>query len=116
MGRRVVRILAFTICALLLTAFGVSAQEKQSPAKPKTPPAKTAQSSLTGCVDEQEGQYVLIAAQNRSLIAHLEAEGFPTEGFAKHDGHNVHVRGTSTSTRTYHPIVKRRSIETVNDD
>jgi hypothetical protein len=115
MGRRVVRILAFTICALLLAASGIFAQEKQSPAKPKNPPAKTAQSNLTGCVDEQDGRYILITDQNRSLIAHLEAEGFPIEGFAKHVGHKVTVRGTSTSSGTDRPVFKVRSIETVSD-
>jgi hypothetical protein len=28
-------------------------------------------------------------------MADLEADGFPTEGFAKHMGHKVTVRGTS---------------------
>ena len=49
-----------------------------------------------------------------TAIADLVAEGFPTEGFAKHMGHKVTVRGTSNSggTRT---VIKVRSIETLSD-
>ena len=66
-------------------------------------------------VDQQDGQYVLIQEQSRSLIAHLEAEGFPTEGFAKHVGHKVTVRGTSNSSGAERPVFKVRSVETISD-
>lgn len=93
-----------------------AAQEKQESAKQKkAPQSKTQQASLTGCVDEQDGQYVLISEQTRSLIAHLEAEGFPTEGFAKHVGHKVTVRGSSGSTGTDRPVFKVRSVEAISD-
>jgi len=69
---------------------------------------------MTGCVDQQDGQYVLLDDRNREAIADLVAEGFPTEGFAKHVGHKVTVRGTSSAggTRT---LMKVRSIETVSE-
>ena len=73
-----------------------------------------AAASLTGCVDEQNGQYVLIHDQTRDLIANLEADGFPTEAFAKHLGHKVTVRGTSNPNGA-HPVFKVRSVETVSD-
>jgi hypothetical protein len=70
--------------------------------------------SLTGCVDEQEGQWVLVNAQTMAVIANLAADGFPTEGFAKHMGHKVTVRGTANSDGT-RPTFKVRSIETISE-
>jgi hypothetical protein len=92
------------------------AQNKQQPAKQKKPAeSKDRLATLTGCVDQQEGHYILINDQTRSLIAHLEAEGFPTEGFAKHLGHKVNVRGTSSSNEAERPIFKVRTVESVSD-
>jgi hypothetical protein len=71
-------------------------------------------SSLTGCVDEQEGHYVLVDDRTLSPIADLVADGFPTEAFAKHVGHKVTVRGTSSSGSA-RPVLKARIIETVSD-
>jgi hypothetical protein len=70
---------------------------------------------LTGCIDEQDGQYVLIHDRTRDPIANLEADGFPTEGFAKHVGHKVTVRGTSNPAGTGRPVFKVRDVETLND-
>jgi hypothetical protein len=85
-------------------------QQKTEPAKKKTEQA----SSLTGCVDQQDGQYVLVDDRSLSPIADLIAEGFPTEGFAKHMGHKVTVRGTANpgGSRT---VIKVRSIETLSE-
>jgi hypothetical protein len=47
-------------------------------------------------------------------VADLEADGFPTEGFAKHVGHKVTVRGTSNPANT-RPVFKVRSIETISE-
>ena len=44
----------------------------------------------------------------------LEADGFPKEGFAKHMGQKVTVRGTSNSGSA-RPLFKVRSIETVSE-
>ena len=71
-------------------------------------------SSLSGCVDQQEGHYVLVDDRNLSPVADLEADGFPTEGFAKHVGHKVTIRGTSNSGST-RPVFKVRSIETISE-
>jgi hypothetical protein len=93
---------------------GVSAGSQQQPkADPKgTKPAPA--TSLTGCVDEQEGQWVLVNDQTMAVIAHLAADGFPTEGFAKHVGHKVTVRGTSSSDGSQ-PLFKVRTIETISE-
>jgi len=90
-------------------------QEATRPARKKQAEGKAQQAAMTGCVDQQEGHYVLIHDQTRSLIAHLEAEGFPTEGFAKHVGHKVTVRGTSSSSGAAGPVFKVRSVEAVSD-
>ena len=71
-------------------------------------------SSLTGCVDEKEGHYILVDDRNLSPVADLQADGFPTEGFAKHVGHKVTVRGTSSSGST-RPVFKVRSIATLSE-
>jgi hypothetical protein len=71
-------------------------------------------SSLTGCVDEQHENYVLVDDRQLKPIADLEANGFPTESFAKYLGHKVTVRGTS-SPGTKRPLFKVRAIEPVSD-
>ena len=70
--------------------------------------------SLTGCVDEQEGQWVLVNDQTMAIIANLAADGFPAEAFAKHVGHKVTVRGTASSGGS-RPMFKVRSIETISE-
>jgi hypothetical protein len=70
--------------------------------------------SLTGCIDEQEGLWVLVNDQTMAVIANLAADGFPTEGFAKHMGHKVTVRGTTNSGDS-RPLFKVRSIETIRE-
>lgn len=82
--------------------------------KEKQSKAKDSGASLTGCVDEHDGHYVLISDRTRDPIADLEAEGFPTEGFAKHVGHKVTVRGTSNSSGA-RPLFRVRSVETISD-
>jgi hypothetical protein len=85
---------------------------KKPEAPAKTQKAKT--DSMTGCIDEQEGRYVLVDDRTMSPVAALEADGFPTEGFAKHMGHKVTVRGISSPDGPL-PHFKVRSIEAVSD-
>jgi hypothetical protein len=87
------------------------AQEQQK--QPKSPPKETLV-SMTGCVDEQDGHYVLIEERERTTMANLEADGFPTEGFAKHMGHKVTVRGTANSDKPI-PVFKVRSVDTISE-
>ena len=74
----------------------------------------TAAASMTGCIDEDNGRYVLLNDKTRATIANLEAENFPMEGFAKHVGHKVTVRGT-VNTAGDVPLVRVRSVETISE-
>jgi hypothetical protein len=85
-------------------------ESKQQPRKQESRPS----TSLTGCVDEQEGRYILVDERNLNPIADLVADGFPTEGFAKHVGHKVIVRGAS-GPEGAHPVFRVRNIETVSE-
>ena len=54
----------------------------------------SAKDSLTGCVDERDGQYVLTNDTNLQPIARLQpAAGSADDNFARHMGHKVTVRG-----------------------
>jgi hypothetical protein len=102
---------------VLLVVFGCAmpAQETPKPAPKKQEQSKNKNTtvSIKGCVDEQDGQYVLLNEQTMAPIASLEADGFPTEGFAKHMGEKVTVRGTSSSDGA-RPVFRVRSIEVVS--
>jgi len=87
---------------------------KQQARQPKKAEPKGT-TTMNGCVDEQNGRYVLIHDQTRDLIANLEAEGFPTENFAKYLGHKVTVKGTSDPNGSSPPVFKVRSVETVSE-
>ena len=92
-------------------------EQKQPPKKGSnntSKPKDTASTSLSGCVDEAEGHYVLINDRTRAPIANLEAVGFETEGFAKHVGHLVTVRGTSNPEGD-RPLFRVRSIQTIKE-
>ena len=100
------------ICVCNVWAFDQSSQKPGQ--KKEQPKSKNASASLTGCVDEDEGQYILIDGRSRAPIANLEADGFPKESFAKHLGHKVTVRGTSNPGEG-RPLFKVRSIEAISD-
>ena len=97
--------------SIAVAAGFAGAQEKKEPTKSAPKPAGT---SLTGCVDEQDGRYVLVDDRTLNPIADLAAEGFPQDGFAKHLGHKVTVRGTSSPGGT-RPLFRVRSVESVSD-
>jgi len=85
-------------------------QQEKAPKKD----AKQAETSLTGCVDERDERYILTDDRELKPIANLEADGFPQEGFAKHLGHKVTVRGVS-SPGDPRPTFKVRSITLVSE-
>ncbi|MBZ5729007.1 MAG: hypothetical protein LAP87_29030 [Acidobacteriia bacterium] len=93
--------------------FPAAAQSAQKQEGSKSKP-KGKEASMTGCIDQQEGHYVLVNDRTLAAIADLVADGFPTEGFAKHLGHKVTVRGTSDPGEA-RPSFKVRTIETVSD-
>ncbi len=70
--------------------------------------------SMTGCIDQQDGRYVLINEKSRGVIADLQAEGFETEGFAKYVGQKVTVRGTRNPA-TDRPLFRVRTVEVVSE-
>jgi hypothetical protein len=116
MRRRLLLIAILTVVPTTSLLTVAQAQNQKAPAKQKkSSEGKAQQAALTGCVDEHDGHYVLLQEQNRAVIAHLEAEGFPTEGFAKHLGHKVTVRGTASSSGAERPVFKVRSVEAVSD-
>jgi hypothetical protein len=87
-------------------------QPKTEPKEKADPKGQTA--SLTGCVDEQEGKWVLVNDQTMAIIANLAADGFPTEGFAKYMGHKVTVQGTASQDGP-RSTFKVRSIKTIRE-
>jgi len=97
------------ICGVLCASLLCLAQPQSRPREPE--PKQTA---MTGCVDEQDGSNVLIDSRTSGPIANLEAEGFPREGFAKHLGHKVTVRGSVTSNQP-RPLLKVRSIDMIHE-
>ena len=61
-------------------------------------PTSTAPQELTGCVDQQNGHYVLRDVQTSQLL-NLQAPGSDqNEWFAKHVGHQVQATGTKSET------------------
>jgi len=92
----------------------VAAADEQQQGSKKDSKTKGDSASMTGCIDEDNGHYVLISDRTRATIANLEAEGFPVEGFAKHVGHRVTVRGTVNPAGDV-PLFRVRSIETINE-
>jgi hypothetical protein len=82
------------------------------PQSGKARPATKA--SLTGCVDERDGQYVLTNDTNLQPTARLQpAAGSPEDNFARHMGHKVTVRGV-LSKQDPLPIMTVESVETVS--
>jgi hypothetical protein len=117
MNRQVVSLVFLSVLAVAIQATGFGAAGAGQSKQKQDPPAgeqKAKTASLTGCIDQQEGGYVLIDSRRMSVIAALEADGFPTEGFAKHMGHRVTVRGTSKPDGAVTHF-KVRSIEPISD-
>ena len=98
----------------------VAASAQENPAQPKQQSrdrkaAEPKEVSMTGCIDEQEGgRYVLMDARSLAPLANLEAVGFPNEGFAKHLGNTVTVKGAVDSTGS-RPAMRVRTVETVSN-
>jgi len=85
---------------------------KADPKEKADPKGQTA--SLSGCVDEQGGKWVLVNDQTMAVIANLAADGFPTEGFAKYMGQKVTVQGIASSGGPGSTF-KVRSIKTIRE-
>jgi hypothetical protein len=91
------------VLSFFVMGFAASADQKPAPGggaqKKSAPQSKgNRQQSLTGCVDEQDGNYVLLDDKMEKKLADLEAVGASNEAFfAKHLGHIVTVKGRTSS-------------------
>jgi energy-converting hydrogenase Eha subunit A len=85
--------LILTAVFLGLTALAAG-QPSQSVTTSKFVPV--VQQSLTGCVDEQFGQYVLLNGEMVKITG-LQSAGPNNNIFAKYVGHEVQVKGTRSS-------------------
>ena len=76
---------------------------------------KSVKDSLTGCVDERDGQYVLTNDTNLQTVARLQPEaGTADDNFARHVGHKVTVRGKLSREGTP-PVMMVQSVVPVSD-
>jgi len=83
------------------------------PHKKSQPPA--AKDSLTGCIDERDGQYVLTNDTDLQPIARLQpAAGSAEDNFARHMGHKVTVRGKLVKEGVP-PLMTVTGVETVSN-
>jgi hypothetical protein len=97
------------VLVLLILTIGVAA------ASPQAGKAKTAaKASLTGCVDEHDGQYVLTNDTDLKPTARLQpAAGSPEDNFARFMGQKVTVRGTLSSEQPL-PIMTVENLKPVS--
>lgn len=70
--------------------------------------------SMTGCIDEKPGRYVLVEDKNLKEMIELQPVNFDKESFAKYLGHKVTVRGQMSSD-TDHAVMKVHSIQNISD-
>jgi hypothetical protein len=109
--------LLWILAGLMLAAFadgkpGPSGGGAQKKAAPKSKNNRQSQESLTGCVDEQDGKYVLLDDRMLNKIANLQTDIAGSEDvFAKHVGHKVTVKGSKVSGQE--TVFKVVSIEDV---
>jgi hypothetical protein len=83
-------------------------------AAPQPAKARPAKTSLNGCIDEHDGQYVLTNDTNLQPTARLKpAAGSPEDNFARHMGHKVTVRGVLSKEEPL-PVMTVESVETVS--
>lgn len=80
---------------LFCLAAQAAGQPGQSASK-ATKAGPAAERTLTGCIDEQDGHYVLLNDQMLKITG-LQSSGADEEVFAKYLGSMVQVKGTSSS-------------------
>ena len=82
---------------MLGVLFGMSALAADNPIQwPTASKSAAAPQSLTGCVDEQFGQYILLDGQMAKIV-NLQSAGSNQDIFAKYVGREVRVKGTKSS-------------------
>ena len=91
---------------LLIFVAGAAASTAQA--------GKTAKISLTGCVDELNGEYVLTNDTDLHPTARLRpVAGSPEDNFARHVGEKVTVRGTLSDDKPL-PVVTVENLQTIS--
>jgi len=103
------RNMMWKVTFIAVLAVGIAAAQSQ-PAK-----SRSARSSLTGCIDEHEGQYVLTNDTNLQPTARLKpAAGSAEDNFARFMGHKVTVKGALAKEDPL-PVITVDQIETVSE-
>jgi len=91
---------------LLMLALGATACAAQA--------GRTAKNSLTGCVDERNGEFVLTNDTDLRPTARLHPlAGSPQDNFARHVGEKVTVRGKISDDKPL-PVITVESLKTVS--
>lgn len=100
-----------TLLALVLLATGtITAAQQPGKSKPAT------KATLTGCIDEHDGHYVLTNDTNLQITAHLlPAAGSAEDNFARHMGQKVTVRGVISKNDETLPTMTVDSVTTVSE-
>jgi hypothetical protein len=104
--------LGFAAPAAPQNGAGLNNASQNSGKDKATKEKKSSQSALTGCLDEQDGRYVLLEEKTVRKLADLQADGFAEEGFAKYMGQKVTVRGQVTAVEG-RSVFRVRAVETV---
>jgi len=98
------------VAALLFCLLATSeAQEKKRP-QPKAAKADT----LTGCLDQRNGEFILAEPKTLEKLALLEPAEYKRESFPKHVGHRVTVTGQLTGSGEA-KVMRVRSVKTIAD-
>jgi len=92
-------LMLFAIFSIVLAAPPNQRMSPQDQVQKKSAPkAKSSQQSMTGCMDQQDGNYVLLDDRMLNKLADLEAGVADNDSlFAKHVGHKVTVKGSKSS-------------------
>ena len=97
--------LGFLVLAMSLSAVAFQGSKTRKSA---------AKDSLTGCVDQRDGQYVLTNDTNLQPIARLQpAAGSADDNFARHMGEKVTVKGRVEKGDPL-DLITVQSVETVS--
>jgi len=100
----------YFLALLTISICMAGAPQQSGKAKP------AAKASLSGCIDERDGQYVLTNDTNLQPTAHLQpAAGSPEDNFARHMGQKVKVRGVISKTEDPLPTITVENVETVSE-
>jgi hypothetical protein len=86
-----------TMVVLITLSLCAPAQPADKKAKKSPAPSIT---SITGCVDQRNGGYVLTEDTDMKPIMKLHWEGDQDSMFARHVGHRVTVEGAVSSSET----------------